>query len=293
MSENEQWDIVSGLGLTALAVALARALETHRPDGLISDPFAAAFVAAAELPAEYAHWPRPGSPAAEPDSLWNSLPPYLGVRTRVFDDYLAAACAAGIRQVVLVAAGLDSRTFRLDWPAGTEVFEVDQPLVVKFKDEVLDGLGARPRCVRHTVAVDLREDWPAALRTAGFDHAEPTAWLAEGLLAFLPPAVEADLFARIGQLSAPGSRLGLEAAPGNDRHGVLKSRFASAEERIGIPLARLWRFESRPEPIDVLAADGWSVAIERVIEASLRYGHPVPGVMNEAAQYTKLVIASR
>lgn len=286
-----QWDIVTGLGLTAVAVALARAIESRRPDGLIEDPYAAEFLRACPLPPVCADWPRPEAQVDDPDSLWGSLPSYVGVRTKVFDDYLTAAAQAGVTQVVLLAAGLDSRALRLDWPPGVTVFELDVPHVLAFKEEVLAGRGS-PRCERRLVAADLREDWTAELARAGFDPSRPTAWLAEGLLAFLTPAVEAALFAGVSALSAPGSRLALEAAPGNDRHGVLKSRFTSAEERIGIPVGDLWQFESRPEPVDALQRHGWTVHLHRVIEAADRYGCDIPGVMNEAAMYTKLLDAT-
>ncbi|GAA2601585.1 SAM-dependent methyltransferase [Actinomadura fulvescens] len=290
---HEQWDIVSGLGVTALAVALARAMETRRPGGLIQDPFAELFVAASELPEPYAHWPRADAAAGDLDPPWDSMPLYMGVRARFFDEFLLDAVAGGVRQVVLIAAGLDSRAYRLDWPAGTDLFEVDQPLVIKFKDEVLGEAGARSRCARHAVPVDLRDDWPAALSGEGFDPAQPTVWVAEGLLSFLSPQAERDLLGRIGDSSAPGSRLALEAAPGHDRHGVLKSRFAAAEDHIGVSVAALWQTDPRPDPADLLRAGGWTVGAERVAEAAGRYGRVVPGVMSDAANHTRLITATR
>jgi methyltransferase (TIGR00027 family) len=291
MSEqHQQWDIVTGVGVTALGVALCRAIETRRPDGLASDPFAERFLAASRLPEETL--PRPETPTAELGPLWSSMPTYIGVRTRFFDGWFAAAGTAGIRQVVLVAAGLDTRAFRLDWPAGTELYEVDQPLVLRFKDDVLAG--ERPRCVRHTVQADLRGDWPAALLAAGFDPARPTAWLAEGLLSFLPAETERLLFAHIGKLSAPASRLAVEAAPGNERDRVLQSRFATATARTPFAdVATLWQTELRPEPDDVLRADGWTVTTEWIAEAARRYGRPVHGAMSGAADKTMLLTATR
>jgi hypothetical protein len=104
------------------------------------------------------------------------------IRTRFFDDYLTAAIAARCHQVVLLAAGLDTRALRLAWPAGTRVFEIDLPGVLSFKDSVLAAQGAVPRCERIKVPADLCTDWTAALAEAGFDRSTPAAWLAEGLL---------------------------------------------------------------------------------------------------------------
>ena len=118
---------------------------------------------------------------------------------------------AGIRQVVILAAGLDSRAYRLDWPAGTTVFEIDQPKVLEYKTSTLDAHGADPRAHRIPVAVDLRDDWPAALTDAGFDSAQPTAWLAEGLLPYLPPDAQDRLFELVTTHSAPGSQIAVEA----------------------------------------------------------------------------------
>ena len=134
----------------------------------------------------------------------------IAVRTRFFDDFFTAAADAGIRQAVILAAGLDTRGYRLPWPTGTVVFEVDQPEVIAFKTTTLDDLGAVPKATRKTVAIDLRDDWPAALREAGFDPAQPTAWIAEGLLPYLPPDAQDRLFDHITALSAPGSRLATE-----------------------------------------------------------------------------------
>jgi len=125
------------------------------------------------------------------------------VRTRYFDDFLTAACREGCGQVVALAAGLDTRAYRLDWSPGVRLFEIDQPNVLAFKSEVLDSLGATAARTRYTVGVNLEDDWPAALREAGFDPSVPTAWLAEGLLMYLPAEAETQLYAGIHDLSAP------------------------------------------------------------------------------------------
>lgn len=86
-----------------------------------------------------------------------------------------------------MAAGLDARAYRLSWPAGTVVYEVDQPEVIAFKSDALARIGAEPTAERRAVGIDLRDDWSTALRDNGFDAAAPTAWIAEGLLPYLPP----------------------------------------------------------------------------------------------------------
>ena len=185
----EQWDVVSSVGLTALVVAAGRAVDTHRGDGLISDPYAESFVAAANPPHPLPTRPTEPKDDSE-DETWQMMSGYMGTRTRFFDEYFAAATRQGIRQVVLLAAGLDTRAQRLEWPEGTVLFEVDQERMIEFKDQVLDAEGAVSRCDRRTVPVDLRDDWPAALEAAGFDRTAPTAWLTEGLLPYLPPEAQ-------------------------------------------------------------------------------------------------------
>jgi methyltransferase (TIGR00027 family) len=135
---------------------------------------------------------------------------FQAARTKYFDAYFAAAADAGVRQVVLLAAGLDSRGYRLPWPDGTVVYELDQPRVLEFKRDALTQLGATATADRREVAVDLRDDWPAALKAAGFDSSRPSAWIAEGLLIYLPATAQEQLFAGIDALCAPGSRVAVE-----------------------------------------------------------------------------------
>ncbi len=141
------------------------------------------------------------------------MPITMAARTRFFDAFFAQATEAGIRQAVILASGLDARAYRLDWPTDMTVFEVDQPQVIAFKTETLAELGATPTTDRRTVAIDLRNDWPAALVEAGFDRSQPTAWIAEGLLGYLPPEAQDRLLDNISALSAEGSRLATEAIP--------------------------------------------------------------------------------
>ncbi len=282
MTRLEQWDIVTGIGMTALTIAVGRALETHRPDGLVRDPYAGAFIDAARPPVPIPRRPEDlGTGPWEDDYVWRLASAYVGVRSRFFDDYLTRAAREGIGQVVLLAAGLDSRAFRLDWPAGCELFEIDQPEVLDFKNAVLDAQRARPRCDRRTVAVDLREDWPPALREAGFDPGRPTAWLAEGLLPYLPPQAEQSLFDHLHELSAPGSRSAVEYLRQD-------AEFDSAElrrlgDRAGADYATLWHIGDRPAPDHVLTARGWTVRTHKPTDAAREYGRELDDRMTRHA----------
>ena len=119
------------------------------------------------------------------------MPASIAARTRYFDEFFADAAGAGIRQAVVLASGLDTRAYRLDWPTGMAVFEIDQPAVIEFKTTTLAGLGAEPKADLRPVAVDLREDWSTELNAAGFEPTRPSAWIAEGLFGYLAPESQA------------------------------------------------------------------------------------------------------
>ncbi|MEV6926528.1 SAM-dependent methyltransferase [Dactylosporangium sp. NPDC051485] len=295
MSDLDQWTIASGAGITALAVALCRAMEARRPDAVARDQWAECFVDAGRRAGPAGELlPAVDADPAGLDPLWASMPTYMGVRTRFFDDYFAEVIAAGIDQVVLIAAGLDTRAFRLDWQPGTLVLELDQGGVLAFKDEVLAEHGAKPRCDRRLVHADLRADWPGELRAAGLDPTRPTAWLVEGLLSYLPADAEARLFAEIRAMSPAGSRIGLECVPGNERDRVLTSRFATAADQTPFAVAPgLWQTELRPEPVDVLEAGGWDITVSTIAEIGKRYDRPILGVMSEPAAKTMLITGRR
>ncbi|ORA27300.1 class I SAM-dependent methyltransferase [Mycobacterium aquaticum] len=206
-TENDTWDLASSVGATATGVAASRALASRVPDPLICDPFAQPLVDAVGVD----YYMRLAEGRLDTDDA-DTLDPHviadgMAIRTRYFDDFLLAAVDAGIRQAVILASGLDARAYRLSWPAGMTVFELDQPAVVEFKTRTLAGLGATPTADLRTIGVDLRHDWPAALRAQGFDPHAPTAWIAEGLLGYLPPDAQDRLFDNITTLSAPGSRI--------------------------------------------------------------------------------------
>ncbi|NUS91724.1 MAG: class I SAM-dependent methyltransferase, partial [Nocardia sp.] len=245
-TDDDDWDIVTSVGLTALGVAAFRALESARPEPLIRDEYAELFVRAAGEPHVLEVLADPPTLAGAP-----LVPGFMGLRTAFFDDFFRAAGARGIGQAVIVAAGLDARAFRLDWPAGTIVFEIDRPEVLAFKDRVLAAHGAKPRAERRTVAVDLRSDWPAALAAAGYDRGVATAWSAEGLLPYLPGTAQDALFEHITALSPPGSRFAVESAP----TGAAASGFANLEEKYldrnpfgDIDLAELFDSDEKSAP---------------------------------------------
>ncbi len=212
-TDNDSWGPATSVGTTATLVATARALA-HRA-GLINDPFAEPLVSAVGLDffAKVASGELALSDVGDNNGL-ALLTDLLAVRTRFFDNFLTDACRAGIRQAVILASGLDARPYRLWWPAGTTVYEVDQPEVIDFKTQTMRALDAAPSANRRAVGIDLRRDWPEALRRIGFDTDQPTVWIAEGLfIGFLPPALQDRLLDNVTALSAPGSHAAADYFP--------------------------------------------------------------------------------
>ncbi|HUN30474.1 MAG TPA: SAM-dependent methyltransferase [Trebonia sp.] len=294
MTDTADWGVAKGVGFTALAAAGLRAVETLRAPALFSDPFAAAFVRAASAPV-----PIPVTPeAADGDTTfpWSVTGTYVAVRTRYFDQYMTRAAADGIGQVVIMATGLDTRAFRLEWPPGTTVFELDAPLVLDFKDSVLAGLDATPRCARRAVAADLREDWPAALRAAGFDPSRPAAWLAEGLLVYLPDPAKGALIAAIDDLSAPGSLLAIEHAPiQSDRAGNAAYRAAGRQAalNVDIDIDTVWSEDRGYDPVAWLRNAGWRADGTPAAAAGQHYGRPLSPDSPEGMLISLLVTAGK
>jgi methyltransferase (TIGR00027 family) len=207
-TDRDSWDLASSVGATATMVAAARAAASRRPDPVINDPFAEPLVRAVGLDL-FTKVASGELDFADVDdgAGFPRMVDTFAARARFYDDYFAAAGSAGVRQVVIVASGLDARPYRLSWPTGTTLYEIDQPEVIEFKTATLSGLGAVPGAEHHPVGIDLREDWPAALQKAGFDATAPTAWLAEGvLIGFLPPEAEVRLLDNVTALSAAGSK---------------------------------------------------------------------------------------
>jgi methyltransferase (TIGR00027 family) len=236
-TDNDTWDLATSVGATATMVAAARAIATNADTPLINDRFAEPLVRAVgvDFLTKLATGELAAADVDDDEAPWKleHMPIAMAVRTRFFDAFFRAATQAGIRQAVILASGLDARAYRLDWPAGMTVFEVDQPQVIAFKTTTLADLGAEPTTDRRTVAIDLRNDWPAALIEAGFDKNQPTAWIAEGLLGYLPPEAQDRLLDNISALSAAGSRLATEAIPdmSNVDHEQAREMMRKATEK--------------------------------------------------------------
>jgi methyltransferase (TIGR00027 family) len=216
-TENDSWDITSGVGATALGMACARAHETAKAQSLFADPYARIFLDEAiragwNPPRSASRRQLPGVADPQLEARTTVLMNYAACRTAYFDQFLTRANHDEVRQVVVLGAGLDSRPWRLQWTPGTVVYEIDQPQVLEFKLNTLWTHNVDLASEYRPVLVDLRLDWPAALRQAGFDPFEPSAWSAEGLLSYLPPTARQSLFERIHTHSAPGSRIAVETA---------------------------------------------------------------------------------
>jgi methyltransferase (TIGR00027 family) len=277
-TDNDTWDLASSVGATATAVAASRAVASQGPDPLLDDPFAEPLVRAVGVDTFVKMIE--GEAFNEDDPLMNrkTMSEQIAVRTRFFDDFFIAGADAGIRQSVILAAGLDTRSYRLPWPAGTVVFEVDQPEVIAFKTAKLDDLGAVPKAARKTVAIDLRDDWPSALREAGFDPTAPTAWIAEGLLVYLPPDAQDRLFDNITAMSVPGSRLATEHMDMKSMPDDWAEKLDERSQRAGshIKLSELFYSGDRNTAGDYLSSHGWRVTTRSTAEAFAANGFALP-----------------
>lgn len=284
-SDGDSWDISTSVGSTALFVAAARALEAAKPDPAAVDPYAELFCRAVG-----GDWAAVLDGTLPDHQLLSSefgqhFVNFQGARTRYFDEYFSGVVEAGVRQVVMLAAGLDSRAFRLSWPDGTTIFELDQPQVLGFKSYVLSQRGIRPTAERREVAVDLREDWPAALRDAGFDPAQPSAWIAEGLLIYLPAVAQEQLFTGIDSLAASGSHAAVE--DGTPMPTDAYEAAVAAEVEAGDDTRNFHRlvYNEQHAPADQwFAAHGWSATVTPLASCLSGLGRPVPGPDTQAGQ---------
>jgi methyltransferase (TIGR00027 family) len=288
-ADQDTWGLASSVGATATWVAAARALASKQPNALIDDPFADPLVRAVDkeffirvLDGEITDETGGLDADADPDAEFNlrRAVDMMTVRTRYFDDFFTDATAAGVRQVVILAAGLDSRPYRLPWPAGTVVYEVDQPAVIEFKSTTMAKLGAQPTAERRTVSVDLRDDWQNALRHSGFDGSSPSAWSAEGLLMYLPPEAQDRLFDAVTALSAPGSRLATEYHSGGSPV-LLEKRAKVMADRWGpfgydIDVSTLVYQGERTPAAEYLSAHGWQVATTTRADMFAEAGMAIP-----------------
>ena len=292
-TDDDSWDITESVGATALGVAWSRAQEQETDCPLFTDPYAKMFFDAALERG----WRLP--PAHMVERI-KAIGGYAASRTKWFDEFFLAAGANGIEQSVILASGLDARAWRLPWIDGSVVYEIDQPKVLTFKAEVLLAHGATPsaRCV--PIPIDLRDDWPTALRDAGFDASEPTAWAVEGLLPYLPASGQDLLFERIHDLSARGSRVGVESFGAgffdpeylaSRRQKLQQYRQEAGEEDDGnaLDVQDLWFIEARTEVTDWLTDHGWEVTAIAAAELMDRYGRCAVGEADDATPRTVFV----
>ncbi|MCV7101188.1 class I SAM-dependent methyltransferase [Mycobacterium palustre] len=309
-TDDDTWEITESVGATALGVASARAAETESENPMIRDPFARVFLDAAgdglwnwysasQLPAELLD--------AEPTLRlqMKAMVDYMACRTAFFDQFFLDATNAGIRQAVILASGLDSRAWRLAWPDGVTVYELDQPRVLEFKSSTLAEHGAEPACHRIAIPADLRQDWPTALRRAGFDAGAPSVWSAEGLMPYLPAAAQDLLFERIQKLTVTGSRVAVEAlgpsfldeefrARRRERMARIRDLVAKLDPQRAIPNnEELFYFEEREEVGDWFARHGWEVTVTPSDELMARYGRAAPPEVAEQVPGNLFVAAQR
>jgi len=300
--EGDTWDLASSVGATATMVAAARAMASTADDALIDDPFAEPLVRAVGVD----FFTRLVTGDLRPEDLdsdsesvgMQRMTDNMAVRTKFFDEFFVSATEGGIRQAVILASGLDSRAYRLAWPAGTTVYEIDQPDVIEFKTRTLADLGAEPTAERRTVAMDLRYDWPSALIEEGFDPNQPTAWSAEGLLGYLPPDAQDRLLDTITELSAPGSRVAVESVPNIDPadHEKAIERMQAASERwrdhgFDLDFAELVYLGDRNEAASYLGDHGWQLNRQSVTELFAANGLP-PVDVDDAGNFGQLQYVS-
>ncbi|WP_428342381.1 class I SAM-dependent methyltransferase [Mycobacterium sp.] len=309
-TDNDTWEITESVGATALGVASARAAETESDNPLIHDPFARVFLDAAgdgvwnwhagsALPPEIVE--------AEPELplQMQAMVGYMASRTKFFDSFFQTATNSGITQAVILAAGLDARSWRLPWPDGVTVYELDQDRVLDFKLKTLTEHGAQPAANRVEVAVDLRHDWPKALQEAGFDPSRPSVWSAEGLMPYLPSAAQDLLFERINELAAPGSRVAVEAlgptfldeeirAKRRARMDRVRDLMAKADPDRDIPRTEeLFYFEERERVGEWFGRHGWNVTVTPAAELMADFGRSAAPEVKDMVPGNEFVNAQR
>ena len=279
-ADGDSWDLASSVGATATMVAAARALASREPDPLLDDRFAEPLVRAVGHP--FFTRMLDGDIPLEDDDMpmtFQQRREQMTVRTRFFDDFFSSATNDGIRQAVILAAGLDARAYRLSWPEGTVVFEVDQPEVITFKSLTLAQIGEEPAVECRPVGIDLRDDWPKALCDNMFDTSEPTAWIAEGLLPYLPPEAQDRLLDNITALSARGSRLATENISDMSIFTDERARNMRAGWRkhgLDIDVAELVWLGERHQAAEQLTDAGWTVTHYRTEQLYAQYGFALP-----------------
>lgn len=266
-AERDRWDLATSVGATATMVAAQRALSSDAK--LIDDPYAAPLVRAVGIDVYVRLVNGEIAPGGNTEFDPQRMARGMACRTRFYDQFFLDATRSGIGQVVILASGLDSRAYRLPWPTGTVVYEVDMPEVIEFKTLTLGDLGAEPTAERRTVGIDLRDDWASALQTAGFDPQVPSAWSAEGLVVYLPDDAQDALFDNVTDLSAPGSRLAFEFVP--DTAVFADPRWRAHHDRMSelgfeIDFNDLVYHGQRSHIVDHLGRRGWQTTSQTVAE---------------------------
>jgi N-methyltransferase len=235
---------LSVLGSTALSVAACRATESNRIDAWFHDELALHVLAT----------------AATPPALSSGLVRWVAVRTRFLDELLDEAVGDGVRQIVIVGAGLDARAYRLALPRDLTVFEIDHAEVISFKQQLLDELELISTCRRWVVVADLvTDDWLQRLTDVGWSPTQPTAWVAEGLLVYLNHEERTQLVTQLAAASGIGS--------------VLGATLSTRTDSLAHPL---WHPAAAADPFDWLADCGWRATIQTMAEASAAFGRPIP-----------------
>ncbi|MBJ7290524.1 SAM-dependent methyltransferase [Williamsia sp.] len=270
-TKDDQWSITDSVGRTALLVALGRALETRSDSALISDPFAAQFVADSgetDLAPEHIEALLDADDDPTLTRAIDLLRNMMAARTQRIDAALTTANAHGCLQVAILASGLDARAYRLPWRAGTTVFEIDQPAVLDFKNRTLERLDATTEATRVTVACDLREDWLSALTGAGFRSDRPTVWLCEGLLPYLTSADQERLLTTIGA-AAPADSVLVFDVP---RASFDLSRMDFQAQAFGVEIDELMLDVGEFAAQDWLENNGWTTDSDTIGALLTSYG---------------------
>ena len=308
ITDNTSPDIATAVGPAALGVAAARVAASAAAEPLVVDPYAKLFIDAVGggMWSVFTGATPPGEIAALDPQMrarMQAMVDYIAVRTVFFDQFLGDAAAAGLRQVVILASGLDTRAWRLSWPAGMTVYEIDRSAVLDFKTSTLAAHGAHPGATLVNVATDVHQDWPAALQASGFDPAAPTAWAVEGLLAQLASSDQDLLFERIDELSAPGSRLAAEviSTAAMTPQDIASQRatmehYRDVAAKMGqthLPDAPDAYFETKADPARWLRRRGWETTARTADELLARHPRSTPPQIADSTSNTALISAHR
>lgn len=285
---------VDAVGSTAFMIAAARAIETHREDGLIHDEFAKHFVASAAEAGLSLPTRTEDVELGEEDPVWGHGAAYSALRTRVFDDFLEECASGDVTQMVLLGAGLDMRAFRLPWSSDVKFYEIDRAALMSFKSAAIGRLGAETGARHSLLSVDLAEDWSRVLLAHDFDPGTPTAWVAEGLLPYLSAATEERLMRSIDELSTSGSRIGFEILLRQETAQVREhSLYETTATRVGSNVAELFSAEGRPDSIGLLRASGWELVSSPVAEFTARYGRGPDPTVDDPIKNARWVIGQK